>query len=98
MTPSFRLCGVIFVVAVLQSQSRMAASVQLYTNVFAVRLHQSGGNGHVDEAAAHRVAKRAGNGFENVGKVSASVPSERDYEVLRVGGGGRGKEKNLCTN
>jgi len=53
------------------SQPRAVAGVQLYTNTFAVRLHSGvrDGTGHVDEAVAHRVAKRAGSGFENIGKV-----------------------------
>jgi hypothetical protein len=55
-------------------QPPMAAGIQLYTNTFSVKLHgpnSDGGNsgGHVDEEVAHQVAKRAGNGFENVGKV-----------------------------
>lgn len=64
-------------VAVLP-QPRMAAGTQLYTNTFSVRLHGpnlDGGNrnGHVDEEVAHQVAKRAGSGFENVGKVYVHV-------------------------
>lgn len=52
-------------------QPHAVAGVQLYTNTFAVRLHGGlpDGTGHVDEAVAHRVAKRAGSGFENIGKV-----------------------------
>jgi len=52
-------------------QPRAVAGAQLYTNTFSVRLHGDvrNGNGHVDEEVAHRVAKRAGSGFENVGKV-----------------------------
>ncbi|XP_025418216.1 neuroendocrine convertase 2 [Sipha flava] len=55
-------------------QPPMAAGIQLYTNTFSVKLHgpnSDGGNsgGHVDEEVAHQVAKRAGNGFENVGKI-----------------------------
>ncbi|XP_050061119.1 neuroendocrine convertase 2 [Aphis gossypii] len=52
-------------------QPRAVAGAQLYTNTFSVRLHGDvrNGNGHVDEEVAHRVAKRAGSGFENVGKI-----------------------------
>jgi len=55
----------------LVPQPRAVAGVQLYTNTFAVRLHGDVryGTGHVDEAVAHRVAKRAGSWFENIGKV-----------------------------
>ncbi|KAF0767548.1 neuroendocrine convertase 2 [Aphis craccivora] len=57
---------------VIVPQPRAVAGAQLYTNTFSVRLHGDvrNGNGHVDEEVAHRVAKRAGSGFENVGKVS----------------------------
>lgn len=61
----------VLLVAVL-SEPRTAACAQLYTNTFAVRLHGPGrdsAGGHVDEVLAHQVAKRAGSGFENVGKV-----------------------------
>lgn len=71
-TSMMLLCALLSV-AVL-SQPPMAAGTQLYTNTFSVRLHgpnSDGGNsgGHVDEEVAHQVAKRAGNGFENIGKV-----------------------------
>lgn len=57
--------------AAVVPQPRAVAGAQLYTNTFSVRLHGDvrNGNGHVDEEVAHRVAKRAGSGFENVGKV-----------------------------
>lgn len=64
----------VLLVAVL-SQPRTAACTQLYTNTFAVRLHGPGRDsaGHVDEMVAHQVAKRAGSGFENVGKVHTCI-------------------------
>lgn len=56
--------------AAVLPQPRMAAGTQLYTNTFSVRLHgPSNRDGHVDEQVAHQVAKRAGSGFENIGKV-----------------------------
>jgi len=60
-----------FLVIVQPQSCRMAAAAQLYTNTFSVRLHGTvaSAHGHVDEAIAHQVAKRAGSGFENVGKV-----------------------------
>lgn len=63
------LCALLLVTVL--PQPRLAAGSQLYTNTFAVKLHGYGrdGDGHVDEEVAHRVAKRAGSGFENVGKV-----------------------------
>lgn len=62
-------------VIVLPQSCRMAAAAQLYTNTFSVRLHGTvaAADGHVDEAIAHQVAKRAGSGFENVGKVRVTV-------------------------
>jgi hypothetical protein len=59
-------------------QPRVVAGAQLYTNTFSVRLHGDvrDGNGHVDEAVAHRVAKRAGSGFENIGKVYRMLYTE----------------------
>lgn len=61
--------------AAILPQPHMATGAQLYTNTFAVKLHGSSPDGtdHVDEAVAHQVAKRAGSGFENVGKVSKSL-------------------------
>lgn len=61
-------------VAVLP-QPRMASGTQLYTNTFAVKLHgqRRDGTEHVDEEVAHQVAKRAGTGFQNVGKVLAFI-------------------------
>lgn len=62
------LCALVAaVVSVAVPQPQMADGAQLYTNTFAVKLHGDGL--HVDEAIAHRVAKRAGSGFENIGKV-----------------------------
>lgn len=60
---------------VVLSQPRTAMCTQLYTNTFAVRLHgpSRDGTGHVDEVVAHQVAKRAGRGFENVGKVTRTL-------------------------
>lgn len=71
VTPAATLLCAALLVAVLP-QPWFVAGSQLYTNTFAVKLHghsRDGGDGHVDEEVAHRVAKRAGSGFENVGKV-----------------------------
>lgn len=67
--PATLLWCVLF--AAFVPQPSAVAGAQLYTNTFAVRLHGGvqDGTGHVDEEVAHRVAKRAGNGFENIGKV-----------------------------
>lgn len=65
------LC-VAFVVVLPQSCG--TAGARLYTNTFAVKLHgAAAADGHVDETTAHLVAKRAGSGFENVGKVRTAA-------------------------
>ncbi|VVC34580.1 Peptidase S8, pro-domain,Peptidase S8, subtilisin, Asp-active site,Kexin/furin catalytic [Cinara cedri] len=63
-------CAFLLVATSILPASRMVAGSQLYTNTFSVKLHgPDGANGHVDEAVAHQVAKRAGIGFQNVGKI-----------------------------
>lgn len=66
-------CVFLIAAATVPPMSRMAAGSQLYTNTFAVRLHGPAGGGHVDEAVAHQVAKRAGIGFQNIGKVLRTI-------------------------
>lgn len=69
-------CGVVILLSASVLQPCVVDARQLYTNTFAVKLHApdaNGGNGHVTEAAAHLVAKRAGSGFENVGKVGWKI-------------------------
>lgn len=62
-------CAFLIVATDVLPMSRMVSGSQLYTNTFAVRLRGPDGGGHVEETLAHQVAKRAGLGFQNVGKV-----------------------------
>lgn len=62
-------CAFLIAATAVVPMSRMAAGSQLYTNTFAVKLRGPDGDDHVDETVAHQVAKRAGLGFQNVGKV-----------------------------